>query len=172
MLKMTVPTRNIPKSEIPTVLQENNIRINEYAKTYMDHPDFQTEGTQSNITVVLCALKELGLEKGAVYADIFSVAAETGLYPCRPSIGLFLRLAYLDQVQSENSVLSGTHHAPDSAVTVFSEFLEKDNDDFPKGLYLRNVDGTLWLRGYICDKTYRWSSENVFAFEERAQLNA
>ena len=167
MLKITVPTWNIQKSEIPTVLKENNIRINEYAKIYMAHPDFRTEGTQSDITVVLCVLKELGLEKGAVYADIFSVAAETGLYPCRPSVGLFLRLAYLDQTQSRNSVLSGTHHAPDSAVTVYSEALEKD-DDFPKGLYLRNVDGTLWLRGYICDNTYHWSAEDIFAFEKRA----
>ena len=172
MQEITVTTWPIPKSRILKVLKTNDIRINEYAKTYMNHPDFQTEGTQSSITVVLCALKELGLKNGAVYTDIFSVAAESGLYPCRPGTGLFLRLAYLNQVQSENSVLSGTHHAPDSAVTVLSEFLEKDSDDFPKGLYLRNVDGTLWLRGYICDKTYRWSSEDVFAFEERAQLNA
>ena len=71
----------------------------------------------------------------------------------------------MDQVRSENSVLSGTHRAPDGAVTVLSEFIEED-DDFPKGLYLRNVDGALWLRGYICDKTHNWSLADVFAFEK------
>ena len=166
MHEMTVTTYPILKSKILTVLKTNNICVNEYAKAYMSHTRFQTEGVRSNITVVLCSLQELGLKNGAVYADIFSRAIELGLSPCQPSTGLFLRLSYLNQVQSKDNVLSGTHHSPDSAVTVLSEFLEKD-DNFPKGLYLRNVDGILWLRGYICDETYNWSSEDVFAFEKR-----
>ena len=34
-----------------------------------------------------------------------------------------------------------------------------------KGLYLRNVDGKLWLRGYICDAAYRFPGDALFAFE-------
>ncbi len=64
-----------------------------------------------------------------------------------------------------NSVLSGTHEAPDRAVTVLSEILE-ENDTFPKGLYLRNVDGVLWLRGYTCDAEYRFPADTLFAFEK------
>ena len=166
MHEITVATWPIPKSKILSVLKENNICINEYAKAYMNHPHFKTDGARSHITVVLCSLEELGLENGAVYADIFSRAIELGLYPCQPSTGLFLRLSYLDQAQSKDSVLSGKHRSPDSAVTVLSDFLEKD-DSFPKGLYLRNVDGILWLRGYVCDETYNWSMEDVFAFEKK-----
>ena len=166
MQEIAVTTWPIPKSRILKVLKTNDVCINEYAKTYMNHSRFQTEGVPSHITVVLCSLRELGLENGAVYADIFSKAIELGLYPCQPSTGLFLRLSYLNQAQSKDSILSGTHHSPDSAVTVLSEFFEKD-DNFPKGLYLRNVDGTLWLRGYVCDETYTWSSEDVFVFEKR-----
>lgn len=165
MHEIAVTTWAIPKSKILTVLKSNNIYINKYAKTYMNHSRFQTEGVRSYITVVLCSLKELGLKNGAVYADIFSRAIELGLYPCQPSTGLFLRLSYLNQAPSKDSILSGTHRSPDSAVTVLSDFLEKDNN-FPKGLYLRNVDGILWLRGYICDETYNWSLEDVFAFEK------
>ena len=165
MQEITVTTWSIPKSEILTVLKTNNICINVYAKVYMNHSRFQTKGVRSRIRVVLSSLQELGLENGAVYADIFSRANEMGLYPCQPSTGLFLRLSYLNQAQSKDSVLSGTHHSPDSSVTVLSDFLEKD-DSFPKGLYLRNVDGILWLRGYICDETYSWSLEDVFAFEK------
>lgn len=165
MQEKTVTIYPIPKDQISTVLKANNIRINEYAKAYMNHSAFQTEEMRSQITLVLCSLQELGLKNGAVYADIFSRASELGLYPCQPSTGLFLRLSYLNQAQSRNSILSGTHHSPDSAVTVLSEFLEED-DNFPKGLYLRNVDGILWLRGYICDKAYKWSFEDVFAFEK------
>lgn len=166
MREIAVAVYPVPKGRISTVLKANNIRTNEYAKAYMNHPAFQTEDARSQLTIVLCALQELGLTDGAIYADIFAKASELGLSPCRPSGGLFLRLSYLDQARSGNSVLRGTHHAPDSAVTVLSEFLEKD-DDFPKGLYLRNVDGVLWLRGYICDEAYKWSSEDVFAFEKR-----
>ena len=166
MYERTVTPFPIPKDEIPAVLRKNHIHVNEYANLYMRHTAFQTEGAQPPIRVALCSLRELGLENGGQYAEIFAKVAERGLSPCRPSTGLFLRLAYSEQVESRNSVLSGTHHAPEGAVTVLSEFLEKD-DNFPKGLYLRNVDGTLWLRGYLCDETYHWSPEDVFALEKR-----
>ena len=61
----------IPKSQISVVLKTNNIYINEYAKTYMDHPRFRTDESMAQITVALFSLQELGLENGAVYADIF-----------------------------------------------------------------------------------------------------
>lgn len=168
MQEMLVMTYPIDKSEILSVLAANNIQVNEYAKVYMAHPHFQTDGVCSNIAVVLCSLQELSLESGSIYSDILLSAGKMGLYPCLPSTGLFLRLSYLNQPQSNNNVLSGVHCAPESAVTVFSKPLEKD-DSFPKGLYLRNVDGTLWLRGYVCDEAYPWASGDIFAFEKRTQ---
>ena len=66
---------------------------------------------------------------------------------------------------SRNSVLSGTHRAPDQAVTVLTAVLEEDND-FPKGLYLRNADGKLWLRGYVCDAEHHFSGDDLFAFQD------
>ena len=45
-----------------------------------------------------------------------------------------------------------------------SELLEGD-DAFPKGLYLRKVDGGLWLRGYVCDPAYRFPGDALFALE-------
>ena len=74
--------------------------------------------------------------------------------------------AWTDQPQSQNSVLSGTHSSPDGAITVLSELLEGD-DAFPKGLYLRKVDGNLWLRGYVCDSAYRFPGDALFALEMR-----
>lgn len=164
--EITITPFPISKTGLPAVLESHHISVNEYAGIYMRHPAFQTEEAQPPFKVVLCALRELGLKNGGRYADIFTKAGERGLSPCRPCTGLFLRLSYPEQAQSRNSVLSGTHRAPEGAVTVLSEFLEKD-DSFPKGLYLRNVDGTLWLRGYLCDETYHWSPEDVFAFEKR-----
>ena len=79
---------------------------------------------------------------------------------------VFLRLHLTDQRESGNTVLTGTHRAPDGAITVLSEPLSRD-DAFPKGLYLRNVSGKLWLRGYVCDDSYVWSASDVFALERK-----
>lgn len=35
----------------------------------------------------------------------------------------------------------------------------------PRSLYLRKVEGVLWLRGYVCDAAYRWLGDDLFAFE-------
>jgi hypothetical protein len=78
---------------------------------------------------------------------------------------VFLRLHLTDQSESENTILTGTHRAPDGSITVLSEPLSQD-DAFPKGLYLRNVSGRLWLRGYVCDADFLWSASDVFALSQ------
>ena len=115
------------------------------------------------MTVLIASLRELGLENGANLNDLFRHIPLIGMKACPPCTGLFLRSAWIDQPRSRNSILSGTHASPDQAVTVLSEILEQD-DAFPKGLYLRNVDGDLWLRGYVCDQAYRFPPDAVFAF--------
>ena len=117
------------------------------------------------MSVLIVSLAELGFENGATLNEILRKVSESAEFePCPPNAGLFLRFAWKDQPESRNSVLSGTHEAPDLSVTVLSEPLEKD-DSFPKGLYLRNVDGNLWLRGYICDDSYQFPKDALFAFE-------
>ena len=151
------------KELISKRLEESGIHINRYAEILFSHGGFSTEGGYAG-TIAIASLSEIGLEDGAALPEIFARIAELGFKPCGASAGLFLRLAWAEQAQSKNSVLSGTHSAPDGAVTVLSEILENDNS-FPKGLYLRNVEGRLWLRGYVCDDEYRFSGDDVFAFE-------
>lgn len=164
MREWKIPVYPIEKASLWAYLAEERILLNGYARQYMGHPGFRTEKA-GEITVILGPLAELGLPQGGRYPDLFAAARRMGLRPCRPSGGLFLRLHCRDQARSKNSLLSGTHQAPEGAITVLSEFLEPE-DSFPKGLYLRNVDGALWLRGYLCDDTYLWSPEDVFALEK------
>ena len=56
--------------------------------------------------------------------------------------------------------------APQGAVTVASPVADPDPGQ-PKGYYLRNVGGQLWLRGYICDDEYIWQPADQFAFLSR-----
>ncbi|MHA7281768.1 hypothetical protein [Arthrobacter sp. TMS2-4] len=50
-----------------------------------------------------------------------------------------------------------------NAIHIASEPVSEDVE-YPKGFYLRIVDGQSWLRGYRCDATYVWSPEQRVAF--------
>ena len=162
MKRIALKTSPFPKDQIVRVLEEHNIFVNKYAEVFFSHPAFSTEHTEE-MTIAVASLREIGLEDGATLNEIIQQLEKTGCGPCPVNTGLFLRLSWKDQPQSQNSVLSGTHRSPDQAVTVLSEIIERD-DTFPKGLYLRNVDGRLWLRGYVCDSSYRFSGDDLFAF--------
>lgn len=152
-----------PKTQILPKLKEHDIHINRYAEQFLLHPGFSTEAT-GEMTIAVGPLREIGLENGATLDEIFRKIEKSGFRPCPVNAGLFLRLAWKNQPQSQNSVLSGLHCSPEQAVVVLSDRPEAD-DSFPRGLYLRNVDGNLWLRGYVCDSTYRFSGDDLFAFE-------
>ena len=162
MIKIELSPAAFPKEELSNRLTEENIRINRHAEAYFAHPGFSTE-LAGALSIAIVSLAEQGFSEGATLEEIADAIPEKGLAPCPVNAGLFLRLAWKDQDRSRNSVLTGTHSAPDGAVTVFSDILEKD-DAFPKGLYLRNVDGELWLRGYVCDAEYRFPGDALFAF--------
>lgn len=153
-----------PKNQILKKLEEYNIFINQYAEEFFVHPTFSTEHTKE-MTIAIASLREIGLENGATLNEIFQQIEKTCLKPCPTNTGLFLRFMWKNQPQSQNSILSGTHHSPEQAVVVLSQIIERD-EAFPKGLYLRNVDGRLWLRGYVCDSEYRFSSDDLFAFKK------
>ena len=163
MISIALKNKPLPADRIRRTLEERGILTNRYAEEYMSHPRF-SDGFQRESTVLIASLREIGMEDGATLDELFRHIRGSRLRPCPPCTGVFLRLAWTDQPQSQNTVLSGTHAAPDRAVTVLSEIREQD-DGFPKGLYLRNVDGKLWLRGYICDAAYRFPGDALFAFE-------
>ncbi len=152
------------KEQIKEKLKQYGIRINHYAEEYFSHSNFSLE-FMDNKLVVIASLKEIGFENGATLPELFNILPQTGLKPCSVETGLLLRLVWKNQPESQNNILSGTHEVPNKSVTVLSEFLEQNNS-FPKGLYLRNVDVVLWLRGYICDLEYVFPGDALFAFEE------
>lgn len=163
MLKISVKRVPMTTQQSLQMLKEHGILINHYAEKFISHPDFSAKSTEE-MTAAVISLAELGLDKGASLDELFRYMKGTQFSPCPPDTGLFLRLAWTDQPQSQNSILTGTHSSPDQAVTVLSELLEND-DTFPKGLYLRKVDGSLWLRGYVCDSAYRFPGDALFALK-------
>ncbi len=161
MRYLTVPA--VPFS--PELLEKNGICLNEYARAYLQHPKLQQKELPEQLSLVLLTPSELGFSDGCTLQQLIDQAQAFGFSPCHPMAAVFLRLLLMDQRESENTVLTGTHRAPDGAITVLSKPLCRD-DAFPKGLYLRNVSGTLWLRGYICDADFVWSPSDVFALSQ------
>lgn len=69
-------------------------------------------------------------------------------------------MQYLDQLEGK---YSPKNQAPAGSLTIASKPINED-DDFPKGFYLRNIQGELWLRGYIADDLHVWNPDDFFVF--------
>lgn len=165
MLRISIKRVPMTAEQSLETLKEYGILTNCYAEKYISHPCFAAR-EPGEMTAAIISLEELGLDRGASLNELFQYIRGTQFSPCPPDTAFFLRLAWTDQPQSQNSILTGTHCSPDQAVTVLSNLLERD-DAFPKGLYLRNVDGNLWLRGYVCDSVYCFPGEALFALHVR-----
>lgn len=113
------------------------------------------------MTVTQRSVADLGLPDGCTLPQILAAAKERGFLPCPPDMGPYLRLALMEQEQAPDSVLSAGR-VPTGALHVLSEPLSEDYR-YPKGFYLRVVDGARWLRGYWCDDDYVWPPESQVA---------
>jgi hypothetical protein len=154
----------LTRAELQSALMAAGVRLNASAETLLDDPLFaSTEAeTVETIEVVERSVGQLGLHEGATLPRIFASARDHGLMLCPPSTGPYLRLAMPDQLDAPDSVMS-KGRPPTGAVHVASDRLRAEYD-YPRGFYLRVVQGTPWLRGYRCSDDAPWSSDDRFAF--------
>ncbi len=149
------------RAEVQRFLHTADVLLNVHAETLLAHPAFDNPVRQ-NLRIVERTVEELGFAHGAVQSQIFSAARNHGLALCPLVTGPYLRLAMMGQPNAPDSVLSAGR-APTGAIHVASEPLSEDVE-YPKGFYLRVVDGQAWLRGYRCDDTYVWAPDHRLAF--------
>ena len=157
---MTVAVGGSSREELLAMLSRRGIQVNENARTLLAHRCFDVRGPE-RLEVVQRSLAQLGLTGGGTLPEIFAAVRAEGLAPLPADAGPYLRLAYLDQGQAPDSVLSAGR-VPTGAVSVLSPPLSADHE-YPKGFYLRVVDGVTWLRGYRCDDEYVWPADSVLA---------
>lgn len=162
----TTPLRlqvgGLTRAELRAALRSGGVLLNAYAETLLDHAIFDLRDREE-ISVVQCALADLHLSTGATLPEVFSAAQSHGFELAPPDTGPYLRLAMAFQANAPDSVLSaGT--SPAGALTVASAPLT-DDASFPKGFYLRVIEGEQWLRGFRCEDEYRFSPDDRFAFQ-------
>lgn len=148
-------------------LEEQQIHLNAYANQLLRHHHLSLSADKQRTTCVIVSLKELGLTQGGSLTEIFAAAPSYGLTDCTLEMALHFRLSYHQLANSTG--LKSQGKAPAAAITIASMPLEK-TDDFPKGFYIRRIDGCDWLRGYTCDGLYQFAQDDLFLFKRRDPL--
>jgi hypothetical protein len=116
--------------------------------------------------VVETSVSALGFPDGATFAPIVERAAAQGLSLCPLELGPHLRLQRVDQEEGFVGQPASRHRAPPGSLTLASAPLA-DDEETPKGFYLRRIEGVLWLRGYRSWPGHHWSPEDMLVFTRR-----
>ncbi|KQY94467.1 helicase [Paenibacillus sp. Root52] len=164
-LKRTVEVGGLTRTQLIQKLQQNTILMNELGKKLLADDKFRTSETKYSVEIVELTVGELGFPDGATTSRIFAKAIELDLELCPLELGPYLRLVYLDQPEGYSGKPVQQHRAPVGSVTIASEILT-DDEGFPKGFYLRKMDGVLWLRGYCADHLHVWNPDDHFIFRQ------
>ncbi|MUK90631.1 helicase [Ornithinibacillus sp. L9] len=162
----TLEVGGLTKSQLIQKLQQHAILMNKYGEMLLADGRFMTSDTKYSLKTVELTVGDLGFSDGATTPQIFKRAGELGLEMCPLELGPHLRLKYLDQPEGYSGNPLQRHQAPSGSITIASEILT-DDDEFPKGFYLRRMNGVLWLRGYIADHLHVWNSDDHFIFCKR-----
>jgi len=159
----TVTVGGLTKSELIQELQRNAISMNESGERLFASDHFTTSEARYSVMTIELTVRDLGFPRGATISEIYARAEALGLGLCPVELGPHLRLQYLDQPEGYWGRPARQHQAPYGSITIASEKLTED-DDFPKGFYLRRIKGVLWLRGYRSGPEHMWDPDDHFIF--------
>jgi hypothetical protein len=162
MITRRIEVGGLTKSQLTQKLQQHAISLNEYGERLLAAGEFTTFETSYCLVTVELTVRDLGFPEGATLPELYNQAKELGLDLCPLDAGPYIRLGYLDQAEG-NLGNPSLHEAPVGSITIASDIVHQD-DDFPKGFYLRKIDGVLWLRGYIADDLHVWNPDDHFIF--------
>jgi hypothetical protein len=139
--------------------------MNESGRILFASDKFITSDVRTQLRTVELSVRHLGFPQGATMLDLYASATRLALRLCPLELGPHLRLQFLDQPEGFLGQPVRQDRAPAGSITIASEILCGD-DEFPKGFYLRRINGTPWLRGYRCGLEHIWDAEDRFLFCE------
>jgi hypothetical protein len=151
------------KQQLLVQLLGAKVKLNEAAHTLFSSEKFTTLVTPQPLTTVELAVRDLGFAHGATPLKLRDKAVALGLRLAPIELGPHLRLQYLDQPEGHWAHPVTDQRAPSGSLTVASAPLSED-DQFPKGFYLRRIRSTLWLRAYRCSSEHMWDPDDRFVF--------
>jgi hypothetical protein len=165
VVKRVIEAGGMTKQQLLQRLQQASISMNEYGESLFSNELFSASAETYKVETVELTVAGLGFQQGAPLDRIFQRAGDLGLSLCPLELGPYMRLQYLDQPEGLSADSSQRHQAPSGSITIASAVI-RDDHDFPKGFYLRSMEGALWLRGYIADYLHIWNPNDHFIFAE------
>ncbi len=143
----------LTKNQLLQRLDEAGIQFNPYAHKLFEHPDFVPGNEVEKVQLFKVKPSDFNLGNPCSYQEIVAHASKLGLSLCPLYLAAFLRLEYLNQTEGPYLTIASP--------------LPKGEENFPNGLYIRNNENVLWLRGYQADDFCEWPNENEFVFLKR-----
>ncbi|WP_088285803.1 helicase [Ideonella sp. A 288] len=159
----TLHLGGVGKPDLLRRLQVQGVKLNAAAEELFADSRFTVAEARSLVLAVELSVSDLGFAEGATMPRICEAARHVSLLLCPLELGQHLRLLWPDQPEGHIGQPVTKHRAPPKSVTVVSGPLSQD-DDTPKGFYLRKIEGLLWLRGYRSDASHIWSAEDCLVF--------
>lgn len=139
------------KAELLRKLKDKGIQFNKYASLLFENPSFTPSAAAQRIKLVKVNQLDLGLTKPTVFQEIVARAEDFDLKLCPLILAAHLRLEYLNQ--------------PEGPYLKVASPKVGNSDNEPRGLYLRNIDNALWLRGYCASDDWEYSLDMEFIFQ-------
>src|SRR5690606_11671602 len=164
MKETIIVNQKLNKETLFKNLVESNIKINDYAKLIFNHPEFKYTNSEDQINIVQLKLSDIGLKNGGNFEQVERAMKSNNFDFCPLEFAPYIRMHFHSQKSSR--IITKNQHPPDS-ILIFSKPLIID-DDFPKGFYIRNIENTLWLRGYICSMDYYWESGTEIILKKKS----
>ncbi len=159
----TVQIGGETKAELLVRLAQNGVELNEAARVLFASDKFITAAVRTHLRTVELTVRNLGFPQGTTVPELYARAIGLGLQLCPMELGPHLRLQFLDQPEGFLGPPVWQHRAPPGSIAIASEVLS-DDYEFPKGFYLRRIQGTLWLRGYWSGPEHIYDPEDRFVF--------
>lgn len=165
VVRRAVEIGGLHKAHLLERLSQAGVELNEAGMALFLSDRFVTSPMRTPVRTLEVMVRNLGFPQGATLAELYARAAQLGLQLCPLELGPHLRLQYPDQPEGFVGQPAWSHRAPPGSLTVASE-IPAPEDEFPKGFYLRRIQGVLWLRGYRCGPEHVWDPEDHLLFAQ------
>lgn len=161
---VAVRVGGLSKAELLSDLSQAGVRLNAAAEALFADARFTTSPESQLVQTAQVSVGSLGFPVGATFETLVERAAKNGLALCPLELGPHFRLQFRDQPEGFFGESATRHCAPPGSLTVASAPLAENEDEIPKGFYLRRIDGVLWLRGFYASPNHVYRPHDVFVF--------
>ncbi|PHJ43248.1 hypothetical protein [Vibrio sp. PID17_43] len=131
-------------------LSKNDVKMNLFAQQLLEDGAVHVSRQAEIIKVTIKTPFEFGLYFGAILDELIQKMKQCGLSVCPIEFTLYLRLQDL-------ALCLGEYLAVDSSPI-------SEDESYPRGIYIRNLEDGLWLRGFRSSVDFTFPPSMNFVF--------